>query len=181
MDNQAGAELATSYLLDLGHLTVHHLVGPRTWLDAREREAGWRGTWRNEALACRHRCPAGTGRPAPDTNWVSGSRRSRGSPPCSAPTTTWRWACWWALEKNGRRVPEDISVVGFDDMPETEYFGPSLTTVHQDFDELGRRALRALIEIVRRLRRGPPAVRRDTPISSSSPVWSYGLRRLAPA
>jgi DNA-binding LacI/PurR family transcriptional regulator len=53
-----------------------------------------------------------------------------------------------ALQQAGRRVPEDISVVGFDDMPETDYFGPSLTSVRQDFDELGRRALRALIEIV---------------------------------
>jgi DNA-binding LacI/PurR family transcriptional regulator len=53
-----------------------------------------------------------------------------------------------ALQQAGHRVPEDISVVGFDDMPETEYFGPSLTSVRQDFDELGRRALRALIEIV---------------------------------
>jgi DNA-binding LacI/PurR family transcriptional regulator len=53
-----------------------------------------------------------------------------------------------ALQQAGLRVPEDISVVGFDDMPETEYFGPSLTSVRQDFDELGRRALRLLIEIV---------------------------------
>jgi DNA-binding LacI/PurR family transcriptional regulator len=44
VDNEAGAERATSYLLDLGHRTVHHLAGPASWLDAQEREVGWRRT-----------------------------------------------------------------------------------------------------------------------------------------
>src|SRR6202012_351856 len=51
-----------------------------------------------------------------------------------------------ALTEAGRRVPEDVSVVGFDDMPEAGYFLPPLTTVRQDFAELGRRALGTLIE-----------------------------------
>jgi DNA-binding LacI/PurR family transcriptional regulator len=42
-------------------------------------------------------------------------------------------------------VPEDISVVGFDDIPESAFFLPPLTTVRQDFGELGRRALRRLL------------------------------------
>jgi DNA-binding LacI/PurR family transcriptional regulator len=53
-----------------------------------------------------------------------------------------------ALQQAGRRVPEDVSVVGFDDIPECEYFGPALTTVRQDFDELGRRALRSLVGLI---------------------------------
>ena len=44
-----------------------------------------------------------------------------------------------ALSEGGRRVPEDVSVVGFDDIPESAYFLPPLTTVRQDFGELGRR------------------------------------------
>jgi DNA-binding LacI/PurR family transcriptional regulator len=52
-----------------------------------------------------------------------------------------------ALRAGGRRVPEDISVVGFDDIPEAPYFDPALTTVRQDFAELGRRAL-TLVERV---------------------------------
>jgi DNA-binding LacI/PurR family transcriptional regulator len=51
-----------------------------------------------------------------------------------------------ALTEHGRRVPEDISVVGFDDVPDAGYFLPPLTTVQQDFLELGRRALSALVE-----------------------------------
>jgi DNA-binding LacI/PurR family transcriptional regulator len=46
----------------------------------------------------------------------------------------------------GSEVPRDLSVVGFDDIPEAAYFTPPLTTVRQDFSELGRRCLRMLLE-----------------------------------
>jgi DNA-binding LacI/PurR family transcriptional regulator len=52
-----------------------------------------------------------------------------------------------ALREQGRRVPEDVSIVGFDDLPESEFFAPALTTVRQDFWELGRRAM-VLVERV---------------------------------
>jgi DNA-binding LacI/PurR family transcriptional regulator len=58
-----------------------------------------------------------------------------------------------ALHEAGRRVPEDISVVGYDDLPETEYLIPPLTTVRQDFAEVGRRA----IELVMIAISGSPA------------------------
>ena len=51
-----------------------------------------------------------------------------------------------ALNEAGRRIPEDVSVVGFDDMPDSGFFVPPLTTVHQDFGELGRRSLALLLE-----------------------------------
>ena len=53
-----------------------------------------------------------------------------------------------ALGEQGRRVPEDVSVVGFDDIPEAAFFRPPLTTVRQDFGELGRRALRLLVDTI---------------------------------
>jgi LacI family transcriptional regulator len=53
-----------------------------------------------------------------------------------------------ALHERGRRVPEDVSVVGFDDIPEAPFFMPPLTTVRQDFDELGARSLRVLLELI---------------------------------
>ena len=54
-----------------------------------------------------------------------------------------------ALHERGRRVPEDISVVGFDDVPEAAYYWPALTTVSQEFSELGRRALALALAAVR--------------------------------
>ena len=51
-----------------------------------------------------------------------------------------------AMKQAGRRVPEDVSVVGFDDIPEAAYFDPPLTTVRQDFDELGRLGVQLLLQ-----------------------------------
>jgi DNA-binding LacI/PurR family transcriptional regulator len=50
-----------------------------------------------------------------------------------------------ALHEHGRKVPEEVSVIGFDDMPESAYFIPPLTTVRQNFDKVGRTALRLLV------------------------------------
>jgi DNA-binding LacI/PurR family transcriptional regulator len=62
-----------------------------------------------------------------------------------------------ALAEQGRRVPEDVSVVGFDDIPEAAYFLPPLTTVRQDFGELGRRALDSLVGLIFDHDKAPPA------------------------
>ncbi|WP_371682316.1 substrate-binding domain-containing protein [Micromonospora sp. WMMA2032] len=50
-----------------------------------------------------------------------------------------------AFEEAGRSVPGDISVVGFDDLPESEFFHPPLTTVRQDFAEVGRRCIAEIV------------------------------------
>ncbi|MCH5671062.1 LacI family DNA-binding transcriptional regulator [Streptomyces gilvus] len=158
VDNEAGAELATNYLLDLGHRTVHHLVGPRSWLDAQEREAGWRNTLEKRG--------AEVPEPLAGVDWTARTGYELGRRIATDPDVTAVFCAndhmalglLRALQQAGLRVPEDISVVGFDDMPETEYFGPSLTSVRQDFDELGRRALRLLIEIVGDPDAGPQVV-----------------------
>lgn len=51
-----------------------------------------------------------------------------------------------ALHERNRRVPEDVSVIGFDDVPDSAYFTPPLTTVRQDFDRVGRASLRLLLD-----------------------------------
>ncbi|WP_328745097.1 substrate-binding domain-containing protein [Streptomyces sp. NBC_00285] len=158
VDNAAGAELATNYLLDLGHRTVHHLVGPRSWLDAQERETGWRDTLNKRG--------APVTEPLVGADWTARTGYELGQRFAVAPDVTavlcandhMALGLLRALQWAGLRVPEDISVVGFDDMPETEYFGPSLTSVRQDFDELGRRALHMLVEIVGDPDAGLPAV-----------------------
>jgi DNA-binding LacI/PurR family transcriptional regulator len=75
-----------------------------------------------------------------------------------------------ALAEAGRDVPGDVSVVGFDDIPEAEFFRPPLTTVRQDFGELGRLALRLLVQKIAGVRaEGPqPLVGTELIIRSSS-------------
>jgi DNA-binding LacI/PurR family transcriptional regulator len=54
-----------------------------------------------------------------------------------------------ALNTHGRSVPQDISVVGFDDFSQAAYFAPPLTTVHQDFAEVGRRCVEQALRQIR--------------------------------
>ena len=63
-----------------------------------------------------------------------------------------------AMHEAGRRIPEEISVVGFDDIPESPYFTPPLTTVRQDFGEVGSRSLRVLVRTIESVEAGerPP-------------------------
>jgi DNA-binding LacI/PurR family transcriptional regulator len=62
-----------------------------------------------------------------------------------------------AVQQAGLKVPEELSIIGFDDIPEAEYFGPPLTTIRQDFDEVGRRALATVIDLVDGAAAGVPA------------------------
>jgi DNA-binding LacI/PurR family transcriptional regulator len=145
IDNMAGAARATQHLLDLGHETVHHLGGPPTWLDAQERADGWRATLR------------AAGAPEPELvcgDWSSRSGYEIGFRLAAMPEVTavlcgndqMALGLLRALAEHGRQVPDDVSVVGFDDIPEAAFFLPPLTTVRQDFGELGKRALRLLLD-----------------------------------
>jgi DNA-binding LacI/PurR family transcriptional regulator len=63
-----------------------------------------------------------------------------------------------ALHERGREIPREISIVGFDDIPEAQYFTPPLTTVRQDFGEMGRSSLRLLLELMRQTGQPPQRV-----------------------
>ncbi|WP_441251766.1 LacI family DNA-binding transcriptional regulator [Kitasatospora sp. McL0602] len=143
--NRSGAEAATRYLLDLGHRTVRHLGGPANWLESRDREEGWRLTL--EAA----------GAPVPEVergDWSARSGYQAGLRIAELAEVTAVFCAndhmalglLRALHEARRAVPGDISVIGFDDIPEAAYFSPPLTTVRQDFGELGRRALELLVE-----------------------------------
>ncbi|MGH3157485.1 MAG: LacI family DNA-binding transcriptional regulator [Streptosporangiaceae bacterium] len=153
IDNAAGAALATRYMLELGHKTVHHLAGLSSWLDARERVEGWRAELR------------GAGAPEPamlSGDWSAASGYRVGYELATRPEVTAVFCAndhmalglLRALSEQGRRVPGDISVIGFDDIPESAYFLPPLTTVRQDFGELGRRALDRLLYRIANTHRG---------------------------
>lgn len=145
IDNVGGAAQATRHLLDLGHPTVHHVAGPDSWLDAQQRVEGWRSALR----------AAGAAEPELlHGDWSARSgyeagRRLAQLPEVSAvlcANDPMALGVLRAFAESGRSVPGEISVVGFDDVPEAAFFLPPLTTVRQDFGELGRRAVHLLLE-----------------------------------
>lgn len=148
IDQQAGAELAVGHLLDLGHRHVAHVAGPADWVEADQRRTGWRHAHESRGLL-----------PGPELagDWSPASGHRAGLLIADDPQVTAVFAgndqmalgLLNALHERGRRVPDEVSVVGFDDVPEAAYFWPALTTVSQDFAELGRRALSLALAAVR--------------------------------
>jgi DNA-binding LacI/PurR family transcriptional regulator len=145
-DRNLAAE-ATRYLLSLGHRTVHHLAIPSA-ARGRGRALGWRA-----ALVA-------AGAPVPDqvdalydpASGYSAGRKLVEDPDVTAVlcgNDEVAIGLMRALAEAGRSVPGDVSVIGFDDQPFATMWVPSLTTVAQDFDELGRRAFALLDSQIR--------------------------------
>jgi DNA-binding LacI/PurR family transcriptional regulator len=154
VDQYQGAVSATQHLLDLGHQSVWHVSGPPDWLESRERIEGWRTTL--EA--------AGADPPAPlPGDWSARAGYDHGRRLSADPDVTAIFAAndqmalgvIRALHEAGRVIPEEVSVVGFDDIPEAPYFLPPLTTVRQDFIEVGSRSLRLLVRSIEAGDRAP--------------------------
>ncbi|XVV08257.1 LacI family DNA-binding transcriptional regulator [Actinoplanes sp. CA-131856] len=147
-DQADGARQAVSHLLGLGHDTVRHVSGPADSFSAGRRAQAWRDVL-TEA-----------GRPVPpmlqgDWSAESGYRAGleiAGDPSCTAVFTAndqMALGVLRALHERGRRVPDEVSVVGFDDIPDAVSYLPPLTTIHQDFAEMGRRCVDRLLHQIR--------------------------------
>lgn len=141
----SGAQRITQHLLDLGHKTVHHVAGPIGWLGAEERIRAWRATL------------AAAGVTPPDIisgDWTAESGYQAGRIFAADPAVTAVFAAndqmalgvLRAMQEAGRDVPADVSVAGFDDLADSAYYTPPLTTVHQDFHALGRRSFALLLD-----------------------------------
>jgi DNA-binding LacI/PurR family transcriptional regulator len=176
LDNAAGAMSATRFLLSLGHACVHFVGGPETSLDAQERAAGWRQALTSAGV---QPPPIITGDWSSRSGYAAG-RRLAGLPEVTAVLCVndqMALGVIRAMAEAGRPVPEDVSVVGFDDIPEAEFFRPPLTTVRQDFAELGRRALRLLVQKIAGARADGP----QQPVSTHLIVRASAAPPPAPA
>lgn len=145
IDQHAGAVLATRHLLSLGHQTVHHLAGPDGFLEAHQRLGGWRETL--QAAGARIP-PIVTGDWSARSGYEAGRRLLEQHTPTAVFSANDQMTLGLlrALKEAGLRVPHDVSLVGFDDIPEAAYFDPPLTTIRQDFGEIGRRGVRLLLD-----------------------------------
>jgi DNA-binding LacI/PurR family transcriptional regulator len=140
VDQHLGAFLATDHLLELGHDCVAHVTGPSGWIEAGQRRGGWKLAHRKRGKRIG---PEVTG----DWNVRSGYEAGlllAERPQVSAifvANDSMALGVLRAMHEAGRAVPGDVSLVGFDDLPEAEFFWPPLTTVRQDFTALGRAAV----------------------------------------
>jgi DNA-binding LacI/PurR family transcriptional regulator len=136
--------LATEHLLQLGHPTVWHLAGPDHWLDSTGRAAGWRAAL---DAAGREAPPLLHGDWSPESGYQAGLVLAR-IPEASAvfvASDEMAFGAIRALHELGRRVPEDLSVVGVDDIALAAYCSPALTTVAQPFGDIAALAVEHLL------------------------------------
>ncbi|WP_308376517.1 substrate-binding domain-containing protein [Streptomyces sp. ISL-99] len=147
-DQAGGTRTAVRHLLDLGHRTVWHLAGPEESYAAQRRTDAWRAELTEAGC---------TPPPLVRGDWSAESGYRAGRELASREDCTAVFAAndqmalglLRALHERGRKVPEDVSVIGFDDIPESGSFLPPLTTVHQDFAEVGRRCVEGVLRQMR--------------------------------
>ena len=144
VDQIAGARAATRHLIELGHRHIVHLSGPLEWIEALARLRGYEQELTEAGL------------PVPEVvlgDWTAARGYEAGLKLLADPSVTAVFASndqlalglYHAAHERGRDIPGEVSVVGFDDIPEAAHFWPPLTTVRQDFTELARRCMARLL------------------------------------
>lgn len=149
-DNEAGGYLSARHLMDHGHRTIAHVTGPPDWAEARHRTRGWERALREGGLAPG---PEFVGDWTAESGFVAGKallaheRFSEvtavfvGNDPMALGLQS-------ALYHAGITIPSRISIMGYDNTPESGWFYPALTTVEQQFDAIGATALTSLVSLI---------------------------------
>jgi DNA-binding LacI/PurR family transcriptional regulator len=150
VDNFLGGQLATSHLLDQGYRNIGHIAGPLDWWESRQRMKGWKdtlikaghsveerqismGDWSSESGA-KAMTKLLDQYPEMDAVFVGNDQMALGA--------------YYVLSEKGLRVPQDIAFVGFDNVQESAYFLPPLTTVQQEQNRVGEAAVQELINLI---------------------------------
>jgi LacI family transcriptional regulator len=149
--NWAGGMAATEHLLSLGHRRIGFIAGPPRLLCSRARLDGYRAALEGAGIAVDDALVV-----AGDFYHASGFAGAGRlldlpSPPSAlfASSDQMALGAIEALRRRGLRVPEDLSVVGFDDLPEVRWSAPPLTTVRQPLTEMGKVAARTVLRLAR--------------------------------
>ncbi len=150
VDNFSGARQATQHLIDQGRRKIGIITGPLAWWEARERYAGWEAAMHQANL------------PAPASLVVEGDWTAAAGeqglqkllnqePAIDAVFASSDQIALGALgtaHRLGRKIPQDLAIVGFDNMPESACFWPPLTTVYQQLIDVGRIAVQSLHRMI---------------------------------
>jgi len=149
-DNYGGAVLAMQHLLDTGRTKIAHLSGPSTWWEAQERKRGWRETLLKMGFdASDAYCAEG--------NWSSESGERaflqllESAPDMDAVFVANDQMALSVLRETNRlgiNVPEQLALVGFDNIPESAHFCPALSTISQDLQLIGEMVVKAIVEMI---------------------------------
>ncbi len=163
VDNQNGARQATQHLIAQGRRKIGIVTGPMAWWEARERYFGWISAMKEADLEPSESLVV-------ESYWsAAGGERAMQQLLRQAPDLDAVYACsdqialgaLGAIHRSDRRVPQDVAIVGFDNMPESAFFWPPLTTVYQKLGQVGRIAVQKLhqmIEARREQKEAAPAV-----------------------
>lgn len=148
IDNYGGAYAAVDYLISLGRDRIGLIAGPLEWLEARKRKQGWEDAMKNAGVEVSARqWSAGDWSSASGTAAMTEIMQKY--PEINAVFASNDQMALGVLHyahMHGLRVPEDLAVIGFDNLIETPYFIPPLTTVEQPLGELGTQAVKTLVE-----------------------------------
>lgn len=149
IDNWHGAYIATEHLLKKGYQKIGHIAGPLTWWAASERRRGWQDALTAAGISYGEDWLV-------EGNWSAESgERGLQELLTKFPDVQAVFACndqmalglMRAARRLGKRIPEDLAVVGFDDIPECAFYYPPLTTVRQGLYELGHVAVQTFMEL----------------------------------
>lgn len=150
IDNHLGGRMAVSHLLDQGYRNVGHISGPLDWWEARQRKAGWEDTL------------AESGHDVRDAYWTEGAWSSASGADGAkrlldqypeidsvfVANDQMALGAMQTIQQKGLRIPVDIGFVGFDNVPESEFFSPPLTTIHQDQYGVAKLAVEEMIKVI---------------------------------
>ncbi len=144
VNQRLGARLAVEHLVGLGHRKIGHLSGPAGWYDAIERVEGWREAMSGAGLVTDYLVE---GDWSAQRGYEAGLKFAAQRNVTAMFISNDQMALGFlkAVQEAGLRVPGDVSIVGYDDQPDAAYFYPALTTIRQDFEELGRRCMELLL------------------------------------
>lgn len=168
IDNEGGARIAVRHLIDRGHKKILHISGPDGWLESDARVRGYQLEMIANNLSPMEVIP---GSWAAETGYQVGLRLCEKPLDFTAVFTANDHIAFGfihALKSRGYTVPKDVSLIGFDDIPDCPYFDPPLTSIRQDFGEVGKRAIALLLDElggttnIRRERIVPKLVERES-------------------